>query len=175
MPASRPSTPHPSRIPYPPLTWRNLACYLLLSHEHLDSHDCPTIEVGSSTKVPSSWFTITDPGQAYTLSPSERMLTKENQYPMGYIWQTQVAVCTCHHFRNVGPPPLCHLVIWYNDLPNWNRTPSPAPAYNTDDPNPPFMNAWGEIIRTTPHSGESSKNVSVIAGAEQRGWTLFSQ
>src|SRR3984957_6573484 len=143
MPASQTLSLHTGRTPHPPLTCRNLACHRLVSHEHLDSDDCPTIKIGSSTEAPSSRIAITDLGRAYAPSPSERSLTREAQYPMGYIWQTQVGVRTRRRFRNYRPPPLRRSVITYNELPNWNRTPSPAPAYDTDDPNPPFTNAWG--------------------------------
>ena len=156
MPVSRTSTPQPStsRTPYPsrqlPLTRKNLACHLLHQRERLYSHDCPNIEIGSSTKAPSSRIAITDPGQAYTPSPSERSQTKEHRYPMGYEWQVQVAVRTRRRFRNSGPPPLRQSVIRYNDLPNWNRTPSPAPAYNTVDPHPPLTNAWNGTYPNYP-------------------------
>jgi len=62
---------------------------------------------------------------------------------MGYIWQTQVGEHTQRRFRNYQPPPLCCSIIRYNELSNWNRTPTPAPAYDASDPNPPFTNAWG--------------------------------
>ena len=143
MPASRTLSLHTGLTPHPPLTRRNLAICRLMTHEHLNSEDCPTIKIDSSTESLFSRIAVTDQGQAYTPSPSERSLTREAQYPMGYIWQTQVGVRTRRRFRNYQPPPLCRSIVTYNELPNWNRTPSPAPAYDINDPNPPFTNAWG--------------------------------
>ena len=150
MPASRTLSLHTGLTPYPPLSRRNLANNRLLSHEHLYSHDCPSPDTDNSTIGLDSRIVVTDQGDPYSPSPSERSRTKEHQYPMGYEWQTQVGIRTRRRFRNNGPPPLRRSVIRYNDLPNWIRTPSPAPAYDAEDPNPPLTNAWNGTYPNYP-------------------------
>src|ERR1700722_20845659 len=142
MPASRTLSLHTGLTPYPPLSRRNLANNRLRSHEPLYALHCPSPDTDNSSIGLDSRIVVTDQGDPYSPSPSERSRTKEHQYPMGYEWQTQVGIRTRRRFRNYRPPPLRRSVIRYNELSNWNRTPSPPPLYNTDDPSPPFTNAW---------------------------------